>query len=145
MSQSKKIAYYHLPGLFEFYELYRVFLPLFRRHREYFYEWCDIGSIYGAPGGLHLGRRTCRRRSMHCAGGAGTDAGIWHFRQIGPSAIPCFGRSTFPTGGAMDYAACSRRKTGRQAAVIVHSDLLLEYLRAQLPLPLFCVLHDQGC
>ena len=26
-------AYYHLPGLFEFYELYRVFLPLFREHR----------------------------------------------------------------------------------------------------------------
>ena len=42
-------AYYHLPGLFEFYELYRVFLPLFREHREYFYDWCEIGSIYGAP------------------------------------------------------------------------------------------------
>lgn len=42
-------AYYHLPGLFEFYELYRVFLPLFREHREYFYDWCDIGSVYGAP------------------------------------------------------------------------------------------------
>ena len=24
----KDVAYYHLPGLFEFYELYRVFLPL---------------------------------------------------------------------------------------------------------------------
>lgn len=42
-------AYYHLPGLFEFYELYSLFLPLFRRHREYFYDWCGIGSIYGAP------------------------------------------------------------------------------------------------
>lgn len=42
-------AYYHLPGLFEFYELYSLFLPLFRRHREYFYDWCEIGSIYGAP------------------------------------------------------------------------------------------------
>ena len=42
-------AYYHLPGLFEFYELYRAFLPLFREHREWFYDWCDIGSIYGAP------------------------------------------------------------------------------------------------
>ena len=45
----KDIAYYHLPGLFEFYELYRVFLPLFRVHREYFYDWCEIASIYGAP------------------------------------------------------------------------------------------------
>ena len=42
-------AYYHLPGLFEFYELYRVFLSLYREHREYFYDWCEIGSIYGTP------------------------------------------------------------------------------------------------
>ncbi|MDO4622680.1 MAG: hypothetical protein Q4B22_06985 [Eubacteriales bacterium] len=42
-------AYFHLPGLFEFYELYQVFLPLFYSHREYFYDWCEIGSIYGAP------------------------------------------------------------------------------------------------
>lgn len=42
-------AYYHLPGLFEFYELYKEFLPLYREHREYFHDWCDIGSIYGAP------------------------------------------------------------------------------------------------
>ena len=47
--KNEKIAYYHLPGLFEFYELYKLFLPLFYKHREYFYEWCDIGSIYGAP------------------------------------------------------------------------------------------------
>ena len=45
----RSMAYYHLPGLFEFYELYKVFLPLFREHREYFYDWCDIGSVYGAP------------------------------------------------------------------------------------------------
>ena len=45
----RSIAYYHLPGLFEFYELYKVFLPLFQEHREYFYDWCDIGSVYGAP------------------------------------------------------------------------------------------------
>lgn len=44
-----KKAFYHLPGLFEFYELYKIFLPLFFEHREYFYEWCEIGSIYGAP------------------------------------------------------------------------------------------------
>lgn len=43
------IAHYHLPGLFEFYELYCRFLPLYRNHPEYFYDWCDIGSIYGAP------------------------------------------------------------------------------------------------
>ena len=42
-------AVYHLPGLFEFLTLYRAFLPLYREHREYFYDWCEIGSIYGAP------------------------------------------------------------------------------------------------
>ena len=50
MNKTKKeTAYYHLPGLFEFYELYRKFLALFYEHREYFYDWCEIGSIYGAP------------------------------------------------------------------------------------------------
>ena len=47
--EKRNVAYYHLPGLFEFYELYRLFLPLFYTHREYFYEWCGIGSVYGAP------------------------------------------------------------------------------------------------
>lgn len=51
MNRGKEIlkCFYHLPGLFEFYELYKVFLPLFYNHREYFYDWCEIGSIYGAP------------------------------------------------------------------------------------------------
>ena len=48
MSDQRK-AIYHLPGLFEFLALYRAFLPLYREHREYFYDWCEIGSIYGAP------------------------------------------------------------------------------------------------
>ena len=55
MEKQNGIAYYHLPGLFEFYELYRLFLPLFRRHREYFYDFCDIGSVYGAPCGCIWG------------------------------------------------------------------------------------------
>ena len=40
---------------FEFYELYRRFLPLYREHRKYFYDWCTIGSIYGAPAGCIWG------------------------------------------------------------------------------------------
>ena len=42
-------AHYHLPGLFEFYELYKIFLPLYRENPEYFYNGCDIASIYGSP------------------------------------------------------------------------------------------------
>lgn len=71
-------AYYHLPGLFEFYELYRVFLPLFREHRAYFYDWCEIGSIYGAPGRLHLGRGPCRLWRSERKRGAGAAAGVRH-------------------------------------------------------------------
>lgn len=47
----KPAAHFHLPGLFEFYEFYRAFLPLYRAHRAYFYDWCEIASIYGAPEG----------------------------------------------------------------------------------------------
>ena len=46
---SQGTALFHLPGLFEFYDLYAAFLPLYPAHREYFYDWCAIGSIYGAP------------------------------------------------------------------------------------------------
>ena len=42
-------AHFHLPGLFEFYDLYKAFLPLYRNHRGWFYDWCDIASIYGSP------------------------------------------------------------------------------------------------
>lgn len=42
-------AYYHLPGLFEFYDFYKEFLPIYNKHKEFFYDWCSIGSIYGAP------------------------------------------------------------------------------------------------
>ena len=35
MNTEKDKAYYHLPGLFEFYELYSAFLPMYREHREY--------------------------------------------------------------------------------------------------------------
>ncbi len=47
--KSKAKAHFHLPGLFEFYELYKIFIPVFYEHKEYFYDWCDIGSVYGAP------------------------------------------------------------------------------------------------
>ena len=49
MEQNHLKACYHLPGLFEFHRLYQLFLPLFYGHREYFYDWCEIGSVYGAP------------------------------------------------------------------------------------------------
>lgn len=107
-------AQYHLPGLFEFYALYRLFLPLFFEHREYFYDWCGIGSIYGAPegclwGGGRVGCGDCDPRDA-----------LALLRDYGISALPdvqqfpCCGRSTCPTRAAMRCAACSNRaeKTG---------------------------------
>ena len=41
---AKKIVHYHLPGLFEFYELYARFLPLTRAHPEYFLSLIHISE-----------------------------------------------------------------------------------------------------
>ena len=44
-------AYYHLPGLFEFYEFYRAFLPLYR------------AIVTGFMTGVRLGPFTAHRRT----------------------------------------------------------------------------------
>lgn len=122
-------AYYHLPGLFEFYELYRVFLPLFRGHREYFYDWCDIGSIYGAPadclwGGGRVG-----------FGEAQPEDAAALMREYGISARLTFSNSLLREEHLSDKkcnALCSLFEKGGNG-VILHSDLLLHYLRQRHP------------
>lgn len=125
-------AYYHLPGLFEFYELYRLFLPLFYKHREYFYEWCDIGSIYGAPadciwGGGRVGFGDCK---PHKAARLVQEYGI--------SARLTFSNSLLKKEHLADKRCnnlCSMfdRGDGVKNGVIVHSDLLLEYIKLNYP------------
>lgn len=44
-----KKAYFHLPGIFEFYDFYTHFIYLYSNDREKFNDWAEIGSIYGAP------------------------------------------------------------------------------------------------
>ena len=132
MKQEK--AYYHLPGLFEFYELYREFLPLFRAHREYFYDWCDIGSIYGAP--------------ADCVWGGGR-AGFGEHdskevlaltRKYGISARLTFSNSLLREEHLSDKkcnALCAlfEQENPVQSGVIVHSELLLDYLKTHYPRP----------
>lgn len=133
MNKSQKnIAYYHLPGLFEFYELYKVFLPLFREHREYFYDWCDIGSIYGAPADCIWG-----------GGRAGfgdnePEEVLALMQEYGISARLTFSNSLLREEHLLDKkcnALCRLfEETGdTQNGVIVHSDLLLDYLKKNYP------------
>ena len=126
----KIIAHYHLPGLFEFYELYRAFLPLFRGHREYFYSWCDIGSIYGAPadciwGGGRVGFGDKDPREV-----------LALTRKYGISARLTFSNSLLREEHLSDKQCnrlCALFNAQGGNGVIVHSDLLLEYLKGHYP------------
>ncbi|WP_349362394.1 hypothetical protein [Fibrobacter sp. UWB10] len=129
-------VYYHLPGLFEFYELYKAFLPLYREHREFFYDWCEIGSIYGAPsdciwGGGRVG-----------FGDAEPNAVAALMKEYGISARLTFSNSLLRDEHLDDArcnALCEMFKNGGttpgapQNGIIVHSDLLLNYLKAKYP------------
>ena len=128
----KAKAYFHLPGLFEFYELYRVFLPLFREHREYFFDWCEIGSVYGAP--------------ADCIWGGGRTSFGDHnpqevlelMRGYGISARLTFSNSLLTEEHLSDKkcnALCTMFEEGGevQNGIIVYSDLLLDYLKMNYP------------
>ena len=130
--KNKKTAWYHLPGLFEFQELYRIFLPLFRTHREYFYDWCGIGSIYGAPADCLWG-----------GGRAGFGEGdprevLALLQEYGISGRLTLSNSLLREEHLQDRkcnALCALFETGGAVpnGVIVHSDLLADYLRRQYP------------
>ena len=120
-------AVYHLPGLFEFHELYRVFLPLYRRHRDWFYDWCTIGSVYGAPAG-------CRWDGGRAGFGDADPAAAELMREYGISPRLTFSNSLLREEDLSD-PECNRlcalfEKSGPvPAGVILTSDLLLDYLR----------------
>lgn len=129
-------AHFHLPGLFEFYEFYKVFLPLFYRHREYFYDWANIASIYGAPadclwGGGRVG-----------FGDDNADDVLALLKKYGISGRLTFSNSLLRQEHLLDKK-CNRlcqmfEKAGGgdggvPAGVIVHSDLLAEYLKKNYP------------
>ena len=128
----KMKACYHLPGLFEFYELYRAFLPLYRSHREYFYDWCAIGSIYGAPadclwGGGRVGFGEARPADVAAL-----------TREYGVSARLTFSNSLLRPEHLADKkcnALCELFADGGvvQNGVILTSDLLLGHLQARYP------------
>lgn len=128
----KHTAYYHLPGLFEFYDLYSVFLPLFRGHREYFYDWCEIGSVYGAPadcvwGGGRVGFGEHEPREV-----------LKLMQEYGVSSRLTFSNSLLCAEHLSDRkcnALCALFGESKELrnGVIIHSDILLEYLKKRYP------------
>ena len=125
-------AVYHLPGLFEFYDLYKVFLPLFRSHRDWFYEWCGIGSIYGAPAGCRWGGGRAG------FGEAEPEAAAALMREYGISARLTFSNTLLREEDLTDDG-CNRLCTlfdhngPVPGGVILSSDLLLDYLQKMYP------------
>ncbi|MCR4714036.1 MAG: hypothetical protein K5751_06600 [Treponemataceae bacterium] len=151
------VAHYHLPGLFEFYELYKVFLPLFREHRDWFYDWCDIASIYGAPqdclwGG---GRAAFGDADVHDVLALMNEYGISARLTFSNSLLKAehlsdkkcnalcslFGTTTAEASGSQHGGTAGLREPQNgtthpftpQNGVIVHSDLLAEYLKSKYP------------
>lgn len=132
MNDCIRKAFFHLPGLFEFYELYSKFLPLFFEHREWFYDWCGIGSIYGAPadclwGGGRVGFGDCSAKEV-----------LSLMNEYCISSRLTFSNSLLTEEHLSDrkcneLCALFEKKSKVKSGVIVHSDLLLDYLKKNYP------------
>ena len=121
------LAHYHLPGLFEFYDFYSEFLPLYRKHPEYFYDWCQITSIYGSPedclwGGGRTGTGTSDSKDVFA---------LMNEYKISP-------RLTFSNSLLQEIHLTDKKcnllcnlfkKSEIPTGIIIHSDLLLDYLK----------------
>ena len=156
----RSIAQYHLPGLFEFYELYKVFLPLFREHREYFYDWCDIGSVYGAPADCIWGGGRAgfgdddARKVLDLMKEYGISARLTFsnsllreehlldkkcntlcklFEEAGDTQNESVSNSNMQNKSIKDIQENNVQPKVIQNGVIVHSDLLLDYLKKNYP------------
>lgn len=156
----RSIAHYHLPGLFEFYELYKVFLPLFRKHREYFYDWCDIGSVYGAPADCIWGGGRAgfgdddAKKVLDLMKEYGISARLTFsnsllkeehlldkkcnalcrlFEEAGDIQRESVSNSNMQNKSIKDIQENNVQPKVIQNGVIVHSDLLLDYLKKNYP------------
>lgn len=125
-------AKFHLPGLFEFYDFYEVFLPLYFGHREYFYGWAEIASLYGAP-------EDCIWSGGRFGSGEEPVEKILAFvNGYGISARLTFSNSLLRQEHLADKKCnylCDifNHETDIKNGVIVHSDLLVEHLKKKFP------------
>ena len=124
--------FYHLPGLFEFYELYKEFLVLYREHREYFYDWCEIGSIYGAPGDCIWGGGRVGYGDADSVDVAAL------MREYNISSRLTFSNSLIREEHLSDRK-CNEllrlfeRNGESENGVIIYSDILLDYIKRNYP------------
>jgi len=131
-------AQFHLPGLFEFYEFYATFLPVFYEHRDFFYDWADIASVYGAPpdciwaGGRFENGVNNAEEVLGLLGRYGISARLTfsnsllrkeHLDDKKCNRLCALFENQYVISGAKNV------KNG----VIVHSDLLVRYLQDKYP------------
>lgn len=125
-------ARFHLPGLFEFYEFYKEFLPIFYEHRDFFYDFVDIASIYGAPddalwGGGRIGFGDNSAKEV-----------LDLLKEYGISGRLTFSNSMLREEH-LDDSKCNKlcslfeKCEGIKNGVIIHSELLLNYIKNKYP------------
>lgn len=152
-------ASFHLPGLFEFYDFYKEFLPLYREHREYFYDFVKIGSIYGAPsdclwGGGRVGfgddnAEDIRNLLIEYGISARLTFSNSLLREEHLSDVKCnrllecFGGESLSRACESFSRAYTKRKVSEDSkntdsaalknGIIIYSDLLLDYIKEKYP------------
>jgi len=129
---NKNVAQYHLPGMFEFAELYKVFIPLYKNHREYFYDWCEIASIYDAPkgsiwGGGRIGLGDSDTKEI---------LDLLNKNKISARLTfsNCFIKEEhLKDKQCNDLCKLFNKNNKTQNGVIIYSDLLLEHIKKNYP------------
>lgn len=123
------IAHFHLPGLFEFYDFYKAFLSVYNEHRDWFYEWCRIDSIYGAPadciwGGGRVG-----------FGDNDPEKVLELTSKYGISPRLTFSNSLLTKGHLTDKKCNRLCETfeSENSGIIVCSDILIDYIKENYP------------
>lgn len=124
-------AHYHLPGLFEHYAFYKAFLELYRGHPEYFYDWCGIGSVYGAPAGCLWGGGRIEL-------GDAEPADVFALMESYDIPVRLTFSNLLLEEKHLDDPLCNRlcrmlTKSQTQQGIIVASDLLTAYLQKNFP------------
>lgn len=137
-----------------------MFLPLFREHREYFYDWCDIGSVYGAPADCIWGGGRAgfgdddAKKVLDLMKEYGISARLTFsnsllreehlldkkcntlcklFEEAGDTQNESVSDSNMQNKSIKDIQENNVQPKVIQNGVIVHSDLLLDYLKKNYP------------